>query len=80
MPIIGANKENVQMTTKDVVNRLMGPASKLTKKQAKSKNQNTSKLQDADLDRQFEELMVCFYCFLFFPSQNVDVEFSIDPE
>jgi hypothetical protein len=75
-PIIGPNKENFQITTKDVVDRIMGPASKVSKKHAKSKNQKTSKQQDADLDREFEELMVCFPRVL----ANIGIEFPIDPK
>ena len=50
-PTSGANKENV-LSTKDVVDKVMGPA-----KLSKQKSKQWSK--DADLDRQFEELMVC---------------------
>ena len=49
-PASGANKENV-MSTKDVVEKVMGP-SKLSKQKSKQLSKS------ADLDRQFEELMV----------------------
>jgi hypothetical protein len=49
-PTSGANKENV-FSTKDVVERVMGP-SKLSKQKSKQLS------KEADLDRQFEELMV----------------------
>ena len=50
-PTSGANKENV-LSTKDVVEKVMGP-SKLSKQKSKQLS------KDGDLDRQFEELMVC---------------------
>jgi hypothetical protein len=52
-PVSGANKENVHVM--DVVNHVMGPTSN---KLHKLKSKTNPKSQDADLDRQFEELMV----------------------
>ena len=57
-PNFGPNKENVHVTpTKDVVEKVMGPSipNKLSKRNMKSKSKFGT---DADLDREFEELMV----------------------
>jgi hypothetical protein len=58
-PISGPNKENVQITPKDVVEQVMGYSPpKLKKRNTKSTGGLKNKPQDADLDLQFEELMV----------------------
>ena len=50
----GANKENLQVNAKDIVDKVMGPVS--PSKLSKQKSKQMSK--DSELDRQFEELMV----------------------
>lgn len=56
-PISDPNKENIQSTPKDIVAQIMGRGpSKLDKRNTKSLA--LLKPQDADLDTQFEELMV----------------------
>ena len=64
-PISGPNKENVQITPKDVVEQVMGCSPpKLIKRNTKSTGVLKNKPQDADLDLQFEELMVLIFIML----------------
>ena len=60
-PTFGPNKENIHVTPKQVVDHVMGRTS--SKKLSKRNTKSTSVLKNpkhhgADLDRQFEELMV----------------------
>lgn len=59
-PTFDANKENVNVTPKQIVNHVMGrkPSKKLRKGNTKSTSVLKNSKHDVDLDRQFEELMV----------------------
>jgi hypothetical protein len=58
-PISDANKENVQVTPKDVVEQVMGCTPPKSNKRNNNKNSpGKNKSKEADLESQFEELMV----------------------